>query len=139
MFARITIACSMLLILTAVPAWGFLDPNDPNVFVFTATKDAGFSTHPAEGLLNRGKASSIRCKSSQEMVIMGFDLSSLAGWTITDAELHVCSSSSTQLYAADLCTINVPWEEGNQTSAAEMLGINRNTLRKKMQQLRIKG
>jgi Fis family transcriptional regulator len=28
---------------------------------------------------------------------------------------------------------------GNQTLAAEMLGINRNTLRSKMQQLRIKG
>jgi len=29
--------------------------------------------------------------------------------------------------------------EGNLTLAATMLGINRNTLRKKMQQLRIKG
>jgi Fis family transcriptional regulator, factor for inversion stimulation protein len=29
--------------------------------------------------------------------------------------------------------------EGNQTLAAEMLGINRNTLRSKMQRLRIKG
>ena len=29
--------------------------------------------------------------------------------------------------------------KGNQTLAAEMLGINRATLRKKMQQLRIKG
>ena len=29
--------------------------------------------------------------------------------------------------------------EGNQSLAAEMLGVTRNTLRKKMQQLRIKG
>jgi Fis family transcriptional regulator len=30
------------------------------------------------------------------------------------------------------------YAEGNQTRAAELLGINRNTLRKKMQQYRIK-
>jgi Fis family transcriptional regulator len=29
--------------------------------------------------------------------------------------------------------------QGNQSLAAEMLGVTRNTLRKKMQQLRIKG
>ena len=117
MFARTTLGCLALLASIATPAFGFLDPNDPNVLTFTATKDAGFSSVSSEQLFNRGKAGSIRCKSSQEMVIMDFDLSSLAGWTITDAELHVCSSSSSELYAADLCTINVPWEEGNQTSA----------------------
>ena len=31
------------------------------------------------------------------------------------------------------------YAQGNQTQAAAMLGIDRNTLRKKMQQLRIKG
>jgi len=113
----LSVVLTALLFGPVIAKAAFLDPNDPNVLKFTATKDAGFSNHSTELYLNRGKAGSIRCKSSQEMVIMGFDLSSLAGWTISEAELHVCSSSPTELYAADLCTINVPWQEGDQTSA----------------------
>ena len=52
----------------------------------------------------------------------------------------------TSIYEMVLKNIEKPMIEtvlgkanGNQTLAAEMLGINRNTLRKKMQQLRIKG
>ncbi len=52
----------------------------------------------------------------------------------------------TSIYEMVLKNIEKPMIEtvlgraaGNQTLAAEMLGINRATLRKKMQQLRIKG
>ena len=52
----------------------------------------------------------------------------------------------TSIYEMVLKSIEKPMIEtvlgqakGNQTLAAEMLGINRNTLRSKMQQLRIKG
>ena len=52
----------------------------------------------------------------------------------------------TSIYEMVLKNIEKPMIEmvlgkaaGNQSLAAEMLGINRNTLRKKMQQLRIKG
>ena len=52
----------------------------------------------------------------------------------------------TSIYEMVLKNIEKPMIEtvlgqakGNQTLAAQMLGINRNTLRKKMQQLRIKG
>ena len=52
----------------------------------------------------------------------------------------------TSIYEMVLKNIEKPMIEtvlgqakGNQTLAAEMLGINRNTLRKKMKQLRIKG
>jgi Fis family transcriptional regulator len=52
----------------------------------------------------------------------------------------------TSIYEMVLKNIEKPMIEtvlgkanGNQTLAAEMLGINRNTLRSKMQQLRIKG
>ena len=118
MIPRIATAAVLLAVaVTASPAWADLDPNAPDVLVFTATEDDGFSRVSSEVLLNRGKAGSIRCKTSQEMVIMKFDLSSLAGWTITEAELLVCASSAAELYAADLCTIVVPWTEGNNTSA----------------------
>jgi len=101
-----------LLICSGIRA-DFLDPNDPDVQVFTAIEDDGFSRISGETLVNRGKTGSIRCKTNQEMVIMKFDLSSLAGWTITDAELHVCASSASELYAADIATIAVPWTEGS--------------------------
>ena len=52
----------------------------------------------------------------------------------------------TSIYEMVLKNIEKPMIEtvlghakGNQTLAAKMLGINRNTLRSKMQQLRIKG
>ena len=52
----------------------------------------------------------------------------------------------TSIYEMVLKNIEKPMIEtvlgkanGNQTLATEMLGINRNTLRSKMQQLRIKG
>ena len=52
----------------------------------------------------------------------------------------------TSIYEMVLKNIEKPMIEtvlgharGNQTLAAEMLGINRNTLRSKMRQLRIKG
>jgi len=103
-----------VLALCLIPARAeFLDPNDPDVHVFTATEDDGFSRLSGETLVNRGKSGSIRCKSNQEMVIMKFDLSSLRGWTITDAELHVGASSTSELYAADVATIVVPWSEGS--------------------------
>ena len=105
---------ALAVFLTVAPAsMAFLDPTDPNVQKFTATEDDGFSRVGGETLVNRGKAGSVRCKSSQEMVIMKFDLSSLAGKTITEAELHVCASSSSLLYAGDVSTICVPWTEGN--------------------------
>ncbi len=101
-----------LLLGPVIARAAFLDPNDPNVLTFTAVEDDGFSRVGSETLVNRGKTGSVRCKSSQEMVIMKFDLSLLAGWTISEAELHVGASSSSLLYAADVCTINVPWQEG---------------------------
>ena len=52
----------------------------------------------------------------------------------------------TSIYSMVLKNIEKPMIEtvlgkaaGNQSLAAEMLGVTRNTLRKKMQQLRIKG
>lgn len=107
--------CAAILSLVCLPAYGVLDPADPDVQTFKSTEDAGFSSLPGESLVNRGLSTSIRCKSSQEMVIMKFDVSSLAGMTISEAELHVTASSSSRLYAADVCTIVVPWTEGTRS------------------------
>ncbi|HUW85054.1 MAG TPA: thrombospondin type 3 repeat-containing protein [Phycisphaerae bacterium] len=109
----LSVVLAALLLGPVIARAAFLDPNNPNVLTFTAAEDDGFShAVEEETLVNRGKSGSVRCKSSQEMVIMKFDLSSLAGWTISEAELHVGASSASLLYAADVCTINVPWQEG---------------------------
>ena len=60
-------------------------------------------------------------------------------------ELHDAVKRSLERYFKDMdgekpmIEIVLGHAEGNQSLAAQMLGINRNTLRKKMQQLRIKG
>ncbi len=102
------------VLVCAVTAFGqFLDPNAPDVLKFTSVADGGFSRVGGETLVSRGAAANVRCKSSQEMAVMRFDLSSIAGWTVTEAELHVGANSTSLLYAADVSTICVPWIEGN--------------------------
>ena len=44
----LSVVLSTLLFGPVIAKAAFLDPNDPNVLKFTATKDAGFSTHPDE-------------------------------------------------------------------------------------------
>jgi hypothetical protein len=112
MRSNLWFSAAVLVLCAFVPAMGFLDPGDPAVKTFSDTQDDGFSRVTGETLVNRGLSGSIRCKTSQEPVVLKFDLSSLAGQTITDAELHVCASSASLLYAADVCTICVPWNEG---------------------------
>jgi hypothetical protein len=105
-------AVSAVVFACCTPAMAFINPSDPDVRTLKATEDDGFSRVDGETLVNRGKSGSIRCKGNQEMVLMKFDVSSVAGWTVTEAELHVCASSASLLYAADVCTICVPWNEG---------------------------
>ena len=107
-----------MLVLVCAPAMAFLD-TDPTAVSFKTTGDDGVDNVPGETLYNRGRAGSIRCKDSQEMVILQWNnLSSMTGWTVTDAELYVTSASpGSVLYAADLCTICVPWTEGTQSSS----------------------
>ncbi len=111
------------LMFVCTPAMAFLD-TDPTAVKFSTTGDDGFSLAvTSEYTLNRGTAGTVRCKDSQEMFISKYDLSSAAGWTVTDAEMYVTSASpGSLLYAADLSTICVPWTEGTQANAAAAVG-----------------
>ena len=115
--------CVSVVAVAAPAAHGqFLDPSDPNVQVFVATADGGFSRLGGETLLNRGASGYLRCKGNQEMMVIQFNLSALDGQTVTEAELHVSSYSSVLLYAADVCTINAPWIEGTRYNTTALTG-----------------
>jgi Fis family transcriptional regulator, factor for inversion stimulation protein len=72
------------------------------------------------------------------------DISACVRKTVTDYFKHLDGEKPCSVYDAVLQSMEKPLIEvvldhagGNQTKAAEILGVNRNTLRKKMQQYRI--
>ncbi len=124
MGARLQFAIGLSLVLICTQATrAFLDPdNDPDVQTCKLTADGGFSNASSyDRTSNRGASGTVRAKGNQEMAVFQFDLSSLKGQTVSEAELIVVNNRD-PLYAADVSTICVPWIEGTQSNSRAAVG-----------------
>lgn len=66
-----------------------------------------------EWLLTYGGATTSRIKGSQECFAMKFPLSTHAGKTVVDAELHLCRANTDPIHALVAATINTDWVESS--------------------------
>ncbi len=122
----LAVLAAVLVILPAT-ALGWLDPAQPDVEVFPDTEDTQFSfyydiNNQNEWLLNWGRATSTRLKGHENCTAMKFDLSSLRGRTVVEAELHLARANSANLFAVVASTINADWHEGNGWGSAAQVG-----------------
>jgi hypothetical protein len=81
--------------------------------------DTSIAAHPSEVTFNLGASSRIRVKGIQHFMLMEFDLTSVAGMTVSRAVLHVRNAGD-QLWlrTVGLSTISADWQEGTGTGQA---------------------
>jgi len=80
------------------------------------TRDNWFSNVGKEGDGNNGGSSRLKLKSHQEMSIVDFDPSSLKGYVITGATLHVKVAGNDPLRRVTVSTVAAAWVEGTASS-----------------------
>ncbi len=106
-------------------AW--MEPESRDVETVICSEDNQFSWYNGPGkqeewLLNFGAATRTRLKGAQDITALKFDLSSFAGRTVEEAELHLTRSNSPPIFALVAATINADWEEGRGWGSVARIG-----------------